>query len=216
MSEDTWGFDEWAKSYDLDVVRAARAEDWIFQDYERVLSKVVEYCDLDKHDYASVIDIGIGTGNLASRFLARGMHVVGIEPSPEMREICQEKYPDMIIEEGDFLTVPLYVPQVDLVVSTYALHHLTPAEKVEAVIEMKRLLKPRGRIVIADLMFRNAAEERRIRQALLEAGRGDILREFEDEYPGLFEELTIIFTEEGFSIQGERLTESIWIISAFR
>jgi putative AdoMet-dependent methyltransferase len=216
MSEDVWGFDEWAKSYDMDVVRAARAEDWIFQDYERVLDKVVEYCALEKNNYSTVIDIGTGTGNLASRFLKRGMYVMGIEPSAEMREICQQKYPEMIVEEGDFLTIPLYVPQVDLVVSSYALHHLTPAEKVEAVIEMKRLLKPRGRIVIADLMFRNAAEERRIRQALLETGRNDILREFEDEYPGLFEELTIIFTEEGFSIQGERLTESIWIISAFR
>jgi putative AdoMet-dependent methyltransferase len=216
MSQDRWGFDEWAKSYDLDVIRAARAEDWIFQDYERVLDRVVEYCELDKNSYKSVIDIGTGTGNLAARFLKRGLNVIGIEPSIEMRKICQQKHPEMMVEDGDFLTIPLYIPQVDLVVSAYALHHLTPAEKVSAVIEMKRLLKPRGRIVIADLMFRNAAEERRIRQALRETGRNDILDEFKDEYPGLFEELTVIFTEEGLSIQGERLTESVWIISAFR
>jgi putative AdoMet-dependent methyltransferase len=216
MAQDKWDFDEWAETYDMDVVRAARAEDWIFRDYERVLDKVVEYCELDKNRYTSVIDIGTGTGNLAARFLARGLHVLGIEPSGEMRKICQEKYPEMIVEEGDFLTIPLYLPRVDLVVSAYALHHLTPAEKVEAVIEMKRLLNPKGRVVIADLMFRNAAEERRIRQALRETGRSDILDEIKDEYPGLFEELTIIFTEEGFSIQGERLTESVWIISALR
>ena len=215
MIQDRWGFDEWAKSYDMDVIRAEQAEDWLFQDYERVLNKVVEYCELNKHDYATVIDIGTGTGNLASLFLARGMNVIGIEPSLEMRKICQEKFPQMIVEEGDFLTVPLYLPQVDLIVSTYALHHLTPSEKVAAVIEMKRLLKPKGRIVVADLMFRNAAEERRIREALQDAGRRDILEEFEDEYPGLFEELTVIFTEEGFSIQGERLTEAVWIICAF-
>jgi len=216
MSQDRWGFDEWAKSYDLDVIRAARAEDWIFQDYERVLDRVVEYCELDKNSYKSVIDIGTGTGNLAARFLKRGLNVIGIEPSIEMRKICQQKHPEMMVEDGDFLTIPLYIPQVDLVVSAYALHHLMPVEKVSAVIEMKRLLKPKGRIVIADLMFRNAAEERRIRQALQDTGRNDILDEFKDEYPGLFEELTIIFTEEGLSIQGERLTESVWIISAFR
>jgi putative AdoMet-dependent methyltransferase len=133
-----------------------------------------------------------------------------------MRKICQEKYPEIMVEEGDFLTIPLYLPRVDLVVSAYALHHLTPVEKVEAVIETKRLLKPGGKVVIADLMFRNAAEERRIQQALRETGRSDILDEIKNEYPGLFEELTIIFTEEGFSIQGERLTESVWIIGAFR
>jgi putative AdoMet-dependent methyltransferase len=216
MTQDKWGFDEWAKSYDMDVIRAARAEDWIFQDYERVLDKVVEYCDLGRNKYTTVIDIGTGTGNLAGRFLERGLHVIGIEPSGEMRRICQEKYPEMIVEEGDFLTIPLYLPRVDLVVSAYALHHLTHSEKVAAVIEMKRLLKPKGRVVIADLMFRNAAEERRIRQALRETGRHDILDEIKDEYPGLFEELTVIFTEEGFSIQGERLTESVWIIRALR
>jgi putative AdoMet-dependent methyltransferase len=216
MTQDKWGFDEWARSYDMDVVRAARAEDWIFRDYKRVLDRVVEYCGLGKNKYASVIDIGTGTGNLAARFLKRGLHVMGIEPSAEMRRICQEKYPEMIVEEGDFLTIPLYLPRVDLVVSAYALHHLTPVEKVEAVIEMKRLLNPRGRVVIADLMFRNAAEERRIRQALRDAGRSDILNEIKDEYPGLFEELTVIFTEEGFTIQGERFTESVWIICAIR
>jgi putative AdoMet-dependent methyltransferase len=216
MTQEKWGFDEWAETYDMDVVRAARAEDWIYQDYERILDKVMEYCELAKNRYASVIDIGTGTGNLASRFLARGLHVLGIEPSGEMRRICQEKYPEIMVEEGDFLTIPLYLPRVDLVVSAYALHRLTPAEKVEAVIEMKRLLNPGGRVVIADLMFRNAAEERRIKQVLQETGRSDILDEIKDKYPGLFEELTVIFTEEGFSIQGERLTESVWIISALR
>lgn len=215
MSKDRWGFDQWAKSYDEDVIKAARAEDWIFRDYDCVLDKVVDYCDLAGNNYSSVIDIGVGTGNLASRFLSRGMHVIGIEPSEEMRKICHQKYPDITITDGDFLKIPLFLPHVDLIVSAYAFHHLTSAKKAEAILEMKRVLNPKGRIVIADLVFRNAAEERRIKQALREAGRSDILEEFEDEYPGLFEELTLIFNGEGFSFQGERLTESIWIICAF-
>lgn len=215
MSQDRWGFDQWAKSYDEDVIKAARAEDWIFGDYNRVLDKVVEYCDLDGNSYSSVLDIGVGTGNLASRFLSIGMQVIGIDPSEEMRHICQQKHPDIMVVDGDFLKIPLYLPHVDLIVSAYAFHHLTAAEKWEAVLVMKRFLKPKGRIVIADLMFRNATEGRRIKQALSEAGRTDILNEFEDEYPGIFEELTLIFSGEGFSFQGERLTESIWIICAF-
>jgi putative AdoMet-dependent methyltransferase len=108
------------------------------------------------------------------------------------------------------------MPPVDLIVSAYAFHHLTAADKIDAILEMKRVIKPKGRIVIADLMFRNAAEERRIRQTLREAGRIDILTEFEDEYPGLFEELTVAFNGEGFDFRGERLTESVWIICALR
>ncbi len=215
MAEDRWGFNQWAKSYDEDVIKAAQADNWIFRDYDRVLDKVVEYCDLAGNSYSSVLDIGVGTGNLASRFLSRGMQVIGVDPSEEMRNICQQKHPYIMVVDGDFLKIPLYLPHVDLIVSAYAFHHLTAAEKAEAVRVMKRFLKPKGRAVIADLMFRNAAEERRIKQALREAGRSDILEEFEDEYPGLFEELTLIFNGEGFSFQGERLTESIWILGAF-
>jgi putative AdoMet-dependent methyltransferase len=216
MSPDKWGFDEWAETYDADVVRAADVEDWVFRDYERVLDRVVEYCGLDENEYSSVIDIGTGTGNLASRFLERRIRVIGLDPSEPMRKICEQKFPEMMVVEGDFLNIPLYLPHVDLIVSAYAFHHLTAAEKVAAVIEMKRALKPKGGVVIADLMFRNAAEERRIKQALYEVGRDDILKELEGEYPGHFEALTVIFNEEGFSFRGERLTESVWIIGAFR
>ena len=214
MSQDRWGFDEWAKSYDEDIIEAARSGDWLFKDYDRVLDKVVEYADLPHNDYSQVLDIGVGTGNLAARFLSFGMHVVGIDPSEEMRIICLEKYPSIIVDEGDFLKIPLYLPPFDLIVSAYAFHHLTAWEKTEAVLEMKRVLKPEGRIVIADLMFRNVAEERRIKQSLREAGRNDVLEEFENEHPGYFEDLTRVFNGEGFMFQGERLTESVWIICA--
>jgi putative AdoMet-dependent methyltransferase len=215
MFHDRWGFDEWAKSYDEDIVKAANAGDWIFRDYERVLDKVVEYCDLPNNEYSQVLDIGTGTGNLAARFLPFGMHVIGLDPSEETRQVCMEKHPEIIVEEGDFLKIPLYLPPVDIIVSAYAFHHLNPREKSEAVLEMKRILNPGGRIVIADLMFRNAVEEQRIKQALRQSGRNNLLEELEDEYPGHFEDLTRIFNGEGFTFQGERLTESIWIAGAY-
>ncbi len=216
MSQDDSGFNDLSGAIDPDIVRAANAGDWIYQDYERVLDKIVEYCALDDNDYSSVIDIGTGAGNLAARFLGRRLRVIGLETSEEMRKICEQKYPDMMVENGDFLNIPLYLPRVDLIVSAYAFHRLTNAQKVEAVLEFKRALKPRGSIVIADLMFRSASEERRIEQALRDAGRNDILRELDGRFPGHFEALTIIFNEEGFTFRGERLTESAWIINAFR
>jgi len=216
MTEDQYGSDERAITHDDDVLDTARSASWIYQDYNRVLDKIVEYCDLEDNDYTTVIDIGIGTGNLAARFLTREMHVFGLDTSLEMRDICGQKYPEISVEEGDFLRIPLYLPPVDLIVSAYTFHHLTAAKKIDAILEMKRVLKPKGRIVIADLMFWNAAEERRIRQTLLETGRTEILAELEDKYPGLFEELTVAFNGEDFDFQGERLTESVWILCAAR
>lgn len=215
MAQDRWDFNHWAKSYDEDILEVARANNWMFRDYQRVLNRVVEYCDLAGNSYTTVLNIGMSTGDLASRFLSYDMQVIGIDPSEEMRNICQQKYPEIMVLEGDFLTIPIFLPHVDLIVSAYAFHRLNAVEKMEAVRLMKRFLKPKGRVVIADFMFRNAAEERRIRQVMLEGGRSDILEEFEGKYPGHFEELTIIFNGEGFSFQGERLTGSIWILGAF-
>ena len=215
MAEDRWDFDKWARSYDEEVIKAARAGNWIYKDYDRVLDTVVRYCNLDNNTYNQVLDIGVGTGNLAARFLRKGFPVMGIDPSEEMRIVCEEKYPDIMVLEGDFLRIPLYIEHVDLIVSAYAFHHLTPAQKADSVLEVKRVLKPKGTIVIADLMFRNAAEEQRIKEALRETGKYDILEELEGEYPGYFEELTRIFNGEGFNVQGERLTESVWILCAW-
>ncbi len=214
MSGDRWGFNEWAKSYDEDVVKSARAGDWIFRDYNRVLDRVVEYCQLEENVYSSVLDIGIGTGNLAARFLSRGMRVIGIDPSAEMRKICRRKYPGIRVLAGDFLKTPRSLPDVDLIVSAYAFHHLTATQKAKAIPLMTKLLKPKGRIVIADLMFQNTAEESRIKQTLRDTGRADVLAEFEDEYPGIFEDLALLFKREGFLFDGESLTESVWILRA--
>lgn len=215
MAQDRWDFNHWAKSYEEDILEVTRAHNWMYRDYERVLNKVVEYCDLASNDYSSILDIGVSTGDLASRFLSYDMQVIGIDPSEEIRNICQQKHPEIMVLDGDFLRIPIYLPHVDLIVSAYAFHRLNAQEKMEAIRIMKRFLNPKGRVVIADFMFRNAAEERRIRQVLLEGGRRDILKEFVDKYPGHFEELTMVFNGEGFSFQGERLTGSIWILGAF-
>ena len=93
--EDRWGFNEWAPSYDEDVHDETHEGSWIFEHHETILDKVVEYCELSENSYSTVLDIGVGTGNLVSRFLERGLTVIGIDPSEEMRKICTVKIPEI-------------------------------------------------------------------------------------------------------------------------
>jgi len=212
--KDRWDFDRWVKSYDKDVSEGTHEEDWVFEDYDRILGKVVEYCELSVNNYLTVLDIGIGTGNLAAQFLGKGLHIIGIDPSKEMRKICRQKYPNLEVRAGDFLNIPLPPESVDVIISAYAFHHLTPLQKETSIPEMKRVLKPEGRIVIADLMFRNRLEEESIKQALGAAGRGDVVGDIEDEYYGLFDALSNSFQQEGFTFRGEQLTPFVWIFRA--
>jgi ubiquinone/menaquinone biosynthesis C-methylase UbiE len=211
---DKWGFDRWAETYDKDIFDTSRPDQFTFRDYHRVLEKVVEYADPKCNEYSRVLDIGIGTGNLARLFLPYGLEVIGIDPSPEMMKVCRLKHPEIPVMPGDFLDIPLPSQSTDLIVSSYAFHHLTAEEKAEAAQVMKRVLRPGGRIVIADLMFRNAAERNKIEDEYRNAGRNDIVEEYENEYPGYFEDLVRVFDRTGFVTGGERFTESVWIILA--
>ena len=212
--KDRWGFDRWAKSYDKDISEGTHQEDWVFEDYERILGKVVEYCELSANHYLTVLDIGVGTGNLAAKFLGKGLKIIGIDPSREMRKICRQKYDDIQVRAGHFRDIPLPDESVDVIVSAYAFHHLTAAQKEASIPEMKRVLKPKGRIVIADLIFRNRTEEEHIKQELRAAGRGDIIDVIEDEYFGLFDDLRKCFARKGFDFRGEQLTPFVWIFCA--
>ena len=212
MTDQSNDFDRWALTYDDDMRKGDDSDDWIFAGYYGVLDKVVEYCELDKYNNPSILDIGVGTGNLSSNFLKKDLNITAIDPSEKMREICKSKYPDLEVLKGDFLDIPLPPQSIDIIVSTYALHHLTPEEKETSISLMKNLVKPKGRIVIADLMFKNSSEERRIIQSLKNSGQADTIDE--DEYPAHFEEIDKVFISEGFTFYGEQLTESIWILCA--
>jgi putative AdoMet-dependent methyltransferase len=130
-------FDKWASIYDEEVDKASSTDDWMFGGYDSVLDKAVEYSVGEGNNHSSVLDIGIGTGNLAARFLKRGLQLYGIDPSRKMRKICSKKYPGINVLAGDFLKYPHSMPLVDLIVSAYAFHHLTEAEKTKAIVMMK-------------------------------------------------------------------------------
>jgi ubiquinone/menaquinone biosynthesis C-methylase UbiE len=62
-------------------------------------------------------------------------------------------------------SLPLVDGIADLVVSNYCLHELRHADKYHALAEVRRVLKPGGRLVIGDMMFSlnpTQARDRRI------------------------------------------------------
>jgi putative AdoMet-dependent methyltransferase len=212
MTNNYSNFDRWALTYDEDMQKADESDDWMFGCYYRILDKVVEYCELETYENPLVLDIGAGTGNLSAKFLEKGLTVTAIDPSLKMRETCKGKYPNLEVLAGDFLNVPLQSQSIDIIVSSYAFHHLTHDEKETSISPMEKLLKPKGRIVIAGLMFKNTAEEERIKLALINSALGGMIDE--DEFPAIFEDMEQVFRKKGFDFHGEQLTESVWILCA--
>ncbi len=207
-------FNKWASTYDEHVSKASLTDDWMFGGYDRVLDKIVEYSGLEEKVYISVLEIGVGTGNLAARFLERGLRVYGIEPSRKMRKACKKKFPGIEVSPGDFLKYPGSLPPVDLIISAYAFHHLTETEKSRAVTMMKNQLKPGGRIVLADFMYQNPAAVLPTADIVRDRNGGDIIGCFKGEYLGYYDNICRAFAGEDFKVDGEQLTVSVWLVRA--
>ncbi|MGP4104591.1 class I SAM-dependent methyltransferase [Nonomuraea sp. KM90] len=101
-----------------------------------------------------VLDVGCGTGYL-SRILAPVVtasgHVTGLDPAPEMVDYATRRAPDnctYVRGEGQHLPFP--DGSFDLVVSSLAVHHMPVDARPEALRQMLRVLRPGGRLLIAE------------------------------------------------------------------
>ena len=105
----------------------------------------------------SVLDCGCGTGTLAvvaKRIVGPGGRVEGIDLSKDQLKIATKKAIaeglDIEFQEGSIDELPFRDNEFDAVFSTLMLHHVPEEVKKGAFREMRRVLKPGGKIVIAD------------------------------------------------------------------
>jgi ubiquinone/menaquinone biosynthesis C-methylase UbiE len=118
-----------------------------------------------------VLDIGAGTGLLALAAAPYVARVIALDCSSAMCARLELKLSRRGIENVEVLlndarTLPLADDAVDVVVSNYCFHHLSDADKARALIEIKRVLRPGGRLVFADMMFRLGITNRRDRSVI--------------------------------------------------
>jgi putative AdoMet-dependent methyltransferase len=143
-------FDEWAAAYDLDVTR----DDFPFTGYRRALAEVARAAD--PRAGMSVLDLGVGTGNLAELFASLGCELWCADFSEEMLERARAKLPAARLFLHDLRAPfpPALARRFDRIVSAYVFHHFEIAEKIAIVQRLVRdHLDPRGRLVIADISF---------------------------------------------------------------
>jgi ubiquinone/menaquinone biosynthesis C-methylase UbiE len=155
----------------------------------------------------AVLDVGCGTGTLAlevARSLGRAGRVVGVDPSPEQIGRARAKaarrhgprLPSVPIEfqVGVIEQLPFPDQAFDVVLSTLMMHHLPPPLKRRGLAEIARVLKPGGRLVVADFTRK---QERQGRAGHLHPGGSSL------------HELAALVTDAGFSeVNSEELRPS--------
>jgi cyclopropane fatty-acyl-phospholipid synthase-like methyltransferase len=146
-------FDRWSETYDRGVLD----ESGVHEGYDEVLETVVHAADV--RPGKRVLDLGIGTGNLAQRFVALGCVVWGVDFSPAMLAKARCKLPGVTLVQADLRGEwpPALKGPFDRIVSTYVLHEFSLEHKVALLRHLaNRCLAPGGRIVIGDIAFESA------------------------------------------------------------
>lgn len=153
------GFDVWADGYDESVVVADEENLYPFAGYKEVLNEIFNI--IMRKPKASVLDIGFGTGTLATALYRQGHVIYGQDFSEKMIRSASQKMPKAHLYQGDFsqgLLEPLLSNKYDFIVATYSLHHLTDEQKRSFIDTMFGLLKSDGKILIGDVAFNNREE----------------------------------------------------------
>jgi putative AdoMet-dependent methyltransferase len=147
-------FDEWAETYDASLL----SDRFPFLGYQDVLSKIVTLAA--PCPGLSVLDLGIGTGNLGLLFTLCGCNLWGIDFSGPMLEKARQKLPTaQLILHNLHLQIPAkFRHPFDRIVSAYVFHHFELDEKIRILRNLLPHLVPGGRIIIGDIAFLDATD----------------------------------------------------------
>jgi ubiquinone/menaquinone biosynthesis C-methylase UbiE len=115
----------------------------------------VVFAAVAEREPREVLEVGCGRGELAER-MARELsaHVVGLDQSARMVELTAARGVEAII--GDVVDLPFADATFDCAVAAWMLYHASDLD--EALAELRRVLKPGGRLVAATSSERSFAE----------------------------------------------------------
>ncbi len=117
-----------------------------------------------------MVELGAGTGKLTSELVARGLQVIAVEPVEQMAAELSSRLPGVQVRQASADATGLPGGQAEAVLAAQSFHWFAT---LEAVQEIRRLLRPRGWLV---LLWNRRDQSHPVWQAvteLIEPLRGD-------------------------------------------
>src|SRR5262245_27127193 len=154
-------------SYDADM-------DIMHPNRHKMISIALETLPFDPVASITALDLGTGTGFFTQRFLERfpQARVISVDGSNSMVDLARTRLGSLAekveFRIGDFRQLQKIIPESaygEVAFSSYALHHLNRAEKLELFRQAYRFLKPGAWLINADIVASESAViDQRIQQ----------------------------------------------------
>lgn len=99
-------------------------------------------------DLGPICDLGCGPGQVAPYLHYMGVNTLGVNLSPRMVEEAQRLNPEIHFHQGDMLALPNADHSWGAITAFYCILHIPREQIVDALREMKRVLKPGGLLLV--------------------------------------------------------------------
>jgi ubiquinone/menaquinone biosynthesis C-methylase UbiE len=143
-------FDSWAKNYDTSIVQHL-----LFQPaYRMFMEELYRWRRADEREF-DLLDVGSGTGSWLAMVAGSGLparRLVGLDYSASMCGVASAKAAAIadapVFVNGDSEHLPFAADSFDVLTCSHSFHHYP--HQAAAIREMKRILRPGGRLMLID------------------------------------------------------------------
>jgi ubiquinone/menaquinone biosynthesis C-methylase UbiE len=111
-------------------------------------------------------DLGCGTGKYAVGILQHHKHlrIYGVDISLQMmrnaweRSLKEEVNDRLYLVGGNLTQLPFNDSSLDFIVQGYSMHHIAEAQRLNVLMEIRRILKPNGFFMLSEIGRRHYSE----------------------------------------------------------
>jgi SAM-dependent methyltransferase len=101
---------------------------------------------------ARVLDVGCGTGRWIRRYSSLGFCATGVDATLQMLRVARTRGTTTPLVAGEANRLPFRDGEFDLVSDVTVIQHIPAAVQSQALVEMTRVLKPGGRLILFELI----------------------------------------------------------------